>query len=87
MPVIYSSINEFDRTSEVYLRTEENNIISLGTVDNSNLSEALYALCNEQSIYHVHLFGSDDFLIGIAAKMRHENELTYKHQDINIEVN
>ena len=48
MSVIYCSINEFDKNSNVYMRDGENEIISLGEVNNSELADQLLTFCNQQ---------------------------------------
>lgn len=88
MSVIYCSINEFDKNSNVYMRDGENEIISLGEVDNSELANQLLALCNQRKVYNVHLLGSDDFLNGIAEMMIEQNITNYgKTNELKIEVN
>lgn len=88
MSVIYCSINEFDKNSNVYMRDEENEVISLGEVDNSELADQLLALCNQRKVYNVHLLGSDDFLEGVAEMMVEQNITNYdKTNELKIEVN
>lgn len=88
MSVIYCSINEFDKNSNVYMRDEENEVISLGEVDNSELANQLLALCNQRKVYNVHLLGSDDFLEGVAEMMVEQNITNYdKTNELKIEVN
>lgn len=88
MSVIYCSINEFDKNSNVYMRDEENEVISLGEVDNSELADQLLALCNQRKVYNVHLLGSDDFLEGVAKMMVEQNITNYdKTNELKIEVN
>ncbi len=88
MSIIYCSINEFDKNSNVYMRDEENEVISLGEVDNSELADQLLALCNQRKVYNVHLLGSDDFLEGVAEMMVEQNITNYdKTNELKIEVN
>lgn len=88
MSIIYCSINEFDKNSSVYMRDGENEIISLGEVDNSELANQLLTLCNQRKVYNVHLLGSDDFLNGIAEMMIEQNITNYgKTNELKIEVN
>ena len=88
MSIIYCSINEFDKNSNVYMRDEENEVISLGEVDNSELADQLLALRNQRKVYNVHLLGSDDFLEGVAEMMVEQNITNYdKTNELKIEVN
>lgn len=88
MSLIYCSVNEFDKNSNVYMRDEENEIVSLGEVDNSELADQLLALCNQRNVYNVHLLGSDDFLNGVAEMMTEQNITNYNQvNELKIEVN
>lgn len=88
MSLIYCSVNEFDKNSNVYMRDEEDEINSLGEVDNGDLASQLLTICLRRGVYDVHLFGSDDFLNGIAETMNEQNITMYSQANkLNIEVN
>lgn len=88
MSLIYCSVNEFDKNSNVYMRDEEDEINSLGEVDNGELASQLLAICLQRGVYNVHLFGSDDFLNGVAEMMNEQNITMYNQVNkLNIEVN
>lgn len=86
MSVIFCKLDLFDMKQQVQLVSDDNTI-TLASVDIKDLGQTIATLCDDNLVFKVKIFGTQEYAEDVANDILTCNSVMYKENKLTVEVN